>query len=590
MKARIFVSLFAMPFAAVGAWMLWSVGNTFHDAWRMQDWVQVEAELLDAGYERHSGDDSDTFEAYARYAYSFHGRHYFGDRVSLSGGADNIGDYQEELGRNLQAAHGNGQHILVYVDPQQPADAVIDRGVRWGLVGFKSIFILVFGGVGFGLLIAAWRAPREKERTDPVYAGRPWLLNDDWQSPAIRSNAKAALWAAWMFAVFWNAISSVAPFLAWREIVEKDNWVGLVALLFPLVGIGLLVWAVRRTLEWRRFGPAPVTLDPFPGSIGGHVGGTIDLRLPYDPSARFELTLTSVHCYESGSGKNRSQREKAVWQDSQTAHAEPGGYGTRLAFRFEVPAGLPESDTEHDDSYHAWRLNLAADLAGANLDRDYEIPVYATAQQARQLPARAVERARRDNDVLSEQAVRERLNFAHTPTGRRLFLPMGRYLGSSVGGMIVGTVFAAVGWFLVVHEGLTVFGSIFGGIGALVALLCLYAVLNSLEVEQAGAELVATRRILGIPVRRRRLPLAGIASIEKASNFQSQSGGKHVIYYTIRAVDRQGRKIVIGEGLRGEREANATISLLRRELGLNVSGDGAAPPSDESLFGPEILT
>ena len=26
-----------------------------------------------------------------------------------------------------------------------------------------------------------------------------------------------------------------------------------------------------------RFGPAPVTLDPFPGSIGGHVGGTIDL-------------------------------------------------------------------------------------------------------------------------------------------------------------------------------------------------------------------------------------------------------------------------------------------------------------------------
>ena len=55
------------------------------------------------------------------------------------------------------------------------------------------------------------------------------------------------MWAAWGFALFWNAISGITPFIAYREIVENDNYLALVALVFPLVGIGLLVWAIRRT-------------------------------------------------------------------------------------------------------------------------------------------------------------------------------------------------------------------------------------------------------------------------------------------------------------------------------------------------------
>ena len=135
------------------------------------------------------------------------------------------------------------------------------------------------------------------------------------------------MWGAWFFAIVWNLVSAVTPFIAYREVVGKGNYVALVALLFPLIGIGLLVWAVRRTLEWRRFGPVPVTLDPFPGSIGGHVGGTVDLAVPFDPSLRVEATLTGLESYVSGSGRNRSRRERAKWQDARLAHAEPGGRG-----------------------------------------------------------------------------------------------------------------------------------------------------------------------------------------------------------------------------------------------------------------------
>ena len=97
-------------------------------------------------------------------------------QVSISNGADNIGDYQQELGRNLQHAYTNGSPVLVYVDPEAPSRSVIDRGVRWGLIGFKMIFVIVFGGVGFGLLIGSWLKAADKDPTDPALSNKPWLV------------------------------------------------------------------------------------------------------------------------------------------------------------------------------------------------------------------------------------------------------------------------------------------------------------------------------------------------------------------------------------------------------------------------------
>ena len=570
MKGRILVSLFALPFFSVGVWMLWSISSTLYAAQQMQSWVPVEARVLSAGYTTSSG-DSDTWEAYAEYTYSYGGAYHTASRVNISSGGDNIGDYQRDTGNRLSGAKSRGEPITVYVDPDDPQQAIVDRGVRWGLMGFKSIFLFVFGGVGLGLLIAVWRAPKEKDKSLPQYQSSPWLLNNQWQTPTIRSSSKMVMWAAWGFAAFWNSISAVTPFLAYREIVEKQNYIALVALLFPLVGIGLITWAVRRTLEWRRFGPAPVTLDPFPGSIGGHVGGTIDLNLPFDSSTRFELTLTNVHHYVSGSGKNRSRKEKALWQDVQIGHAELGSRGTRLTFRFDVPEGLAETDAEPEgDSHDAWRLNLKAELPGADLDRDYDIPVYATATESHLLSKIAVERSRQELGAIAEQRIREAIDLRQDVYGKSMYYPMGRNLGSSIGGFIVGAVFAAAGWYLVFEEGQRVFGSVFGGVGGLIAIATLYMMLNSLEVSQHGSGVRTVRRVLGIPVSRKTMQRHEFDKFIKNSSFQTQSGGKHVMHYSIYALDRQGNKLVVGEGFRGESEANAAIRFISQQLGLQA--------------------
>lgn len=300
MKGKISLGLFALPFLAIGIWMLWSVCSMAWSSWQTRDWVATPATVASAGYRTHAGDDSDTYEAYASYRYTYGGQNYTGDRVQLAKGSDNIGDHQQDFGKRLAAAARSGATVTAWVNPVAPEQAVIDRTLRWGLLGFKLIFLLLFGGVGLGLLIFALRASRDVDPDLPEYQRAPWLLNPDWQSARIRSSSRFAMWGAWAFAAFWNLVSAPVPFIVHEEITKSSNYLALVALLFPIIGTGLAVWAWRRTREWRRFGATPVVLDPFPGSIGGHVGGYIDTQIPFDSQQRFRILLSANHQYYTG--------------------------------------------------------------------------------------------------------------------------------------------------------------------------------------------------------------------------------------------------------------------------------------------------
>jgi len=588
MKGKVFMLLFALPFFGVGVWMAYSIGNDLTDASAMKQWEPVQATLQRAGYERHSGEDSDTYEAYADYTYRVNGRLYSGSRVAISGGADNIGDYQTDLGNRLSQAMRRGDTVTVYVDPENPSIAVIDRSVRWGMVGFKSIFVFVFGGVGLGLIIFVLRAPREKDLAQPMYREKPWLANDSWQSALIRSSSKSSMYFSWGFAALWNLISAPLPFLLYAEVVEKGNTPALLGLLFPLVGVGLFTWAVRRTLEWRRFGAAPVELDPFPGSIGGHVGGTIDINLPYDANAQFTLTLTNLRSYVSGSGKDRSRKESAEWQDTQVAHVASGPRGSRLSFRFEVPEGLSESAAvQGDNVYYLWRLNVSADLPGADFDRDYEIPVYATGEQSQHLSDFSITEAKSAQRRIDDEAIRQLIRLGYAASGRSMLFPMGRNLMSGTVGVLFGAIFFGVGWFLTVAEGHWVMGAIFGSVGLLILLSGLYFMLNSLEVVQDGADIRSLRRILGITVKQQKMRRTDFVRFDKKKTSSAQSGNKHVVNYAVSVVDRRGQKMIVGEGFKGSSQANTAADLIAQTFGLRQQSRGA--PAESAMSDVNFL-
>jgi membrane-bound ClpP family serine protease len=148
--------------------------------------------------------------------------------------------------------------------------------------------------------------------------------------------------------------------------------------------------------------------------------------------------------------------------------------------------------------------------------------------------------------------------------------PIGRHVGSSLGGLIVGAIFAAAGWYLIVEEGHVIFGGVFGGVGALIGIFGLYLMLNSLEVSKEAAHIMTVRRLLGIPISRKQMHQNSFERFKKKSTMKTQSGGKHVIYYSVYAIDRQGNEIVLGEGFKGESEAQAAVRVIAKELGLRA--------------------
>ncbi len=562
--------------------MLFSISTHVMDAWQMRNWEPVQASLSNAGYETVPGDDSTSYEAFAQYTYRFRDQEYSSNRVAIAGGADNIGDYQMDLGRRLNDAWSRGEPVVVYVNPAAPDESIVDRELRWGLIGFKSVFVFAFGGVGLGLIVFTLRARKPKDSSDPVFHDKPWLINDQWQTPMVKSGSKAAMYFMLGFAALWNLISAPLPFLVYTEVTGKQNYAALFGLLFPLIGIALLFWAVQKTREWKRFGPAPVKLDPFPGAIGGHVGGTIDIRLPFDSNARHEFSLTSLYSYISGSGKNRSRSESAKWQDSQVVRGEPGSKGTRLTFRFDVPAGLTESDAaKKGDSYYLWRLSLSTELEGVDIDRDYEIPVYVTGERSRFLSSHQLQRAHDENEKFADIAVASIIQKRSGIAGAELFYPAGRKIASPVAGTFIGGIFAAIGWFLMFSEGHLVFGGIFAAIGSLVVLGSLYSMLNSLQVVSGPEYLKTVRRIMGIPVRRRQIRRSEFVRFSKGSASRTQAGSKHVMHYSIFAEDKHGQKIVVGDGFKGERQVRAAIRFISRETGLQSRDNQIQDPVTE---------
>ena len=616
--------IFGLFFAGGGLFFLSQTAlPTWQDWYAMQSWQPAQARLLSV-----SGSENETE---ARYRYQVNGVTYQGDRVYVAAFNDNIGSYHSDLRAWLGNQQRTSEPFDVWVNPVDPEQAVIDRNMRWGLFalmsGFCSVFILVglllayasvtskntasaFKRPSLSTLRKEWnqrrqdtnfnegfleysqsRAAELKQQAKGETKSTDWQTRKGWESPSIGSGAKKSTIMMWGFAIFWNAVSSHLLFVVPRE-VEQGNFGALFGLLFPLVGAFLLYKAVANTLEYRRFGAVLVEMDPFPGAIGGHVGGRIQVsRLTHntaiEPSSHFSVRLECVYSYMSGSGDRRSRKESIKWAEEGQPRPESAGRGVTLAFRFDVPDDLPEADVDQTGAYHFWRLTAKAEIEGVDLNRQYNLPVFRTGKTSRfvrhDISAHVLKHKVQESEAAKQAIARGDFDLPGLSRAMRIrdqggeirmIFPMFRnkFL-TAFAGLFAG----AFGFGSYMMIGTALEGGIYGlfiGLFSLPFLLVavvasvatIYLPLNNMRVHIRRNEVSVLRRLLMIPVFYRQLAVTDISYLAIKRTGSTGQGVDKIEHFKLQAHDLAGKSVTLAEDLDGGDVAAHFRDYLARRL------------------------
>ena len=374
--------LFALPFAAVGVGALVWSGWTLLDWHEAAGWAPVPAEIVAVELEEHTDSEDDTtYQTTATYRYGYGGTSYTGTRVAIDTGSDNIGQFQHRLYYDLRAAQENRTPVTAYVDPDDPTKAVLNRELRPGLFAMKGLFAIVFGGVGFGLLFGARYAAKKmvaEEKLRDRFPDEPWRWKPEWANGRIAGSARTAAYVAIGFAVLWNLISLPAALIV-PGAIAGGNTAAAVALLFPLIGLGLAAWAIRTWLALRRFKVATLVLQRMPVALGGRLTGTIRVEAEVPVTTDFGLELACVETLTRGTKKSRETEERLVWQKQWRVprHQCQIGSFTTIPIDVAVPADQPATTMEDGDKV-AWHLEITGECPGPDFWSRFDLPIFDT--------------------------------------------------------------------------------------------------------------------------------------------------------------------------------------------------------------------
>ncbi len=625
---------FGLIFAGGGLFFLSeTAGVTWRDWSEMQRWQPVQAELIQV-----SGGESETL---ARYRYRWNGESFEGGRVYIAPFNDNIGDYHTQLQRRLREIERRDAPLPIWVNPADPSQAVIDREMRWGLfalmAGFCSLFIIIglwVASIGLrkpsktagserpslmamrrewreaskdpafsdGFLEYSGRRIAEHQRTSAGQSDAPpadWQGRKGWQTAEIRSNVMAGMATFWFMAIAFSAASAALLYAIPGEL-RQGNYPILIALVFPLAALFLLYSAIRRTLEFARFGRVIFQMAPYPGAIGGEVGGRILLpRLdrPTPPSATpgmpgassWKISLECIYSYVSGSGKNRSRHERIRWSEEGQPGLEQTPLGTSLSFRFDIPNDLPQADVKQSGNYTFWRLSVKGDLPGVDLDRQYNIPVFPGNGQSNpayaSISEQAAQRREEESDAIRESIQRgdfDRsgltgvMRVQHQGDTIRLAFPMFRNKLLTLFAAIFagGFGFASVmmlrgmldGGFFGVVIGL--FSIPFVLVGLFAAVATIYLPFNNLRVEIDRQGIKVLRRLLFIPIQRKQLAASEIRRLSIKQSGSTGQGAKQVEEFKVLAHYGHGKTLTLAENLEGADAAGHFRDYLAGHLGV----------------------
>jgi hypothetical protein len=395
----------------------------------------------------------------------------------------------------------------------------------------------------------------------------PETTGDAWPSATrISGNTRANVKSVWFFTVLWNAVS--APVLVYIPPELARQPLAALGFLFPVVGAGLLVWALVTTARARRFGETWLDTSAGAARPGSSWRATIRARLPQpEDGGRYAVTvrLTCLQRTISRHGDGNDERETILWREEievDSAQIGFGGEQASIPVRFDIPADALETTAVGKGAGVVWVLTAEAALPGVNLKEDFDVPMRRTKSGGSEDPQR------RTAAVVSiDDLARTGITVEPSADGMRFAFAPGRNVSFATGVTAITVGFVGALW-IQWHLGFPWFFRILTG---LVVLLLVYVVidlwLGTTVVVAADGTLRVRHTVLGAG-RARTLAASAVASIDLHINMQTQ-GRYGTPYYELRARLTSGRKVSLGDGIRNKRHAEWLAAQMRASIGLS---------------------
>ncbi len=219
----------------------------------MRGWQETPATVIWSRVVEKDGDDGSTYAVDLFYRYNFDGREYRSNRYDLIGGSSSGSAGKREVVRGYPP----GSALTVFVDPEEPWRAVVQRNPGWW--GLFFLFPLPFMSIGFGGLWWYFKKRREGNSVSRPLARRAAAARVPGQpAPAVGGEwikVGGSRWAAFIFltifALFWNGIISFGVRDAWSGLSDGSGMgrifgggLGLFMIPFVVIGIGLACGAL----------------------------------------------------------------------------------------------------------------------------------------------------------------------------------------------------------------------------------------------------------------------------------------------------------------------------------------------------------
>ena len=244
------------------------------------------------------------------------------------------------------------------------------------LAGF---FFTAFSVSFFAIIFAAVRSTARAASLQASAPDQPWLWRPEWSARRIPDQRRGPAFL-WTFAIFWNAVAIPLSLLVVREWTKQQNPLLLLALIFPAIGLALIIAATYTSLRRMKFGASVCTIESVPIRRGHNFHGEIEMRGDAVPDEGYRLRLACVRRVIRGRGKSQSVEETPIAQQETRVSAASvmrlATGGVRIPFSMTALSEGQACDIRNPRDQILWRLEATAEMPGIDYAASFELPVF----------------------------------------------------------------------------------------------------------------------------------------------------------------------------------------------------------------------